>query len=243
MKLAEKIINGERAAIAKAITLVESSKPDDRIESRKLISQLIDNPGKSIRVGFSGPPGVGKTSLLKFLSGIYNAGSIFSGSLSPESFGDYSSGSNHVLPTNGMAKVFSGLGVKDFGKQINVQTASSEGFLNLKDTVITLANAESLDAHARAVEIREKLAVTKSRSRISSEIRKTNETSIYINLNLDGTGQYNIDTGLKYLDHLLEQFSKHGSIDLNISCLGDLEIDEHHTIEDIAITLLSLIHI
>ena len=58
MKLAEKIINGERAAIAKAITLVESSKPDDRIESRKLISQLIDNPGKSIRVGFSGPPGV-----------------------------------------------------------------------------------------------------------------------------------------------------------------------------------------
>ena len=128
----------------------------------------------------------------KFLSGIYNAGSIFCGSLSPESFGDYSSGSNHVLPTNGMAKVFSGLGVKDFGKQINVQTASSEGFLNLKDTVITMANAESLDAHARAVEIREKLAVTKSRSRISSEIRKTNETSIYINLNLDGTGQYNI---------------------------------------------------
>ena len=143
----------------------------------------------------------------KFLSGIYNAGSIFCGSLSPESFGDYSSGSNHVLPTNGMAKVFSGLGVKDFGKQINVQTASSEGFLNLKDTVITLANAESLDAHARAVEIREKL-----------------------------------DTGLKYLDHLLEQFSKHGSIDLNISCLGDLEIDEHHTIEDIAITLGSAIN-
>ena len=178
----------------------------------------------------------------KFLSGIYNAGSIFCGSLSPESFGDYSSGSNHVLPTNGMAKVFSGLGVKDFGKQINVQTASSEGFLNLKDTVITMANAESLDAHARAVEIREKLAVTKSRSRISSEIRKTNETSIYINLNLDGTGQYNIDTGLKYLDHLLEQFSKHGSIDLNISCLGDLEIDEHHTIEDIAITLGSTIN-
>ena len=178
----------------------------------------------------------------KFLSGIYNAGSIFCGSLSPESFGDYSSGSNHVLPTNGMAKVFSGLGVKDFGKQINVQTASSEGFLNLKDTVITMANAESLDAHARAVEIREKLAVTKSRSRISSEIRKTNETSIYINLNLDGTGQYNIDTGLKYLDHLLEQFSKHGSIDLNISCLGDLEIDEHHTIEDIAITLGSAIN-
>ena len=56
-------------------------------------------------------------------------------------------------------------------------------------------------------------------------------------MNLDGTGNYNIKTGLNYLDHLLEQFSKHGSIDLNLSCLGDLEIDEHHTIEDIAIAL------
>ena len=65
MELADKIINGERAAIAKAITLVESSKPDDRIESRKLISQLIDNPGKSIRVGFSGPPGVGKSTFIE----------------------------------------------------------------------------------------------------------------------------------------------------------------------------------
>ena len=173
---------------------------------------------------------------------INNAGSIFCGSLSPESFGDYSAGTNHVLPTNGMAKVFSGLGIKDFGKQINVQTASSEGFLNLKDTVITMANAENLDAHAKAVKIRESLANQKSTSRISTEIRKTNETSIYINLNLDGTGKYNINTGLKYLDHLLEQFSKHGSIDLNISCLGDLEIDEHHTIEDIAITLGSAIN-
>ena len=173
---------------------------------------------------------------------INNAGSIFCGSLSPESFGDYSAGTNHVLPTNGMAKVFSGLGVKDFGKQISVQTASSEGFLNLKDTVITMANAENLDAHAEAVKIRESLANQKSSSRISTEIRKTNETSIYINLNLDGTGKYNINTGLKYLDHLLEQFSKHSSIDLNISCLGDLEIDEHHTIEDIAITLGSAIN-
>ena len=76
MKLAEKIINGERAAIAKAITLVESSKPDDRIESRKLISQLIDNPGKSIRVGFSGPPGVGKSTFIESF-GSYLVGKEF----------------------------------------------------------------------------------------------------------------------------------------------------------------------
>ena len=176
------------------------------------------------------------------LAKINNAGSIFCGSLSPESFGDYSSGTNHVLPTNGMAKVFSGLGIRDFGKQISVQTASAEGFLNIKDTVISMANAENLDAHARAVKIRENLANQKSRSRISTEIRKANETSIYINLNLDGTGKYNINTGIDYLDHLLEQFSKHGSIDLHLTCLGDLEIDEHHSIEDVAITLGSAIN-
>ena len=173
----------------------------------------------------------------KYLVDINNAGSIFCGSLSPESFGDYSSGSNHVLPTNGQAKVHSGLSVNDFGKQISVQTASPEGFINLKETVITLAQAEALDAHEMAVKIREDIAFKQSSSRSFAEIRKTNETSIYININLDGTGNYNINTGLNYLDHLLEQFAKHGSIDLNLTCLGDLEIDEHHTIEDIAIAL------
>jgi histidinol dehydrogenase len=173
----------------------------------------------------------------KYLVDINNAGSIFCGSLSPESFGDYSSGSNHVLPTNGQAKVHSGLSVNDFGKQISVQTASPEGFNNLKETVITLAQAEALDAHEKAVKIREDIAFKQASSRSFAEIRKTNETSIYININLDGTGNYNINSGLNYLDHLLEQFAKHGSIDLNLSCLGDLEIDEHHTIEDIAIAL------
>ncbi|MDC0332274.1 histidinol dehydrogenase [Gammaproteobacteria bacterium] len=173
----------------------------------------------------------------KYLIQINNAGSIFCGALSPESFGDYSSGSNHVLPTNGQAKVHSGLSVNDFGKHISVQTASAEGFNNLKDTVIEMARAETLDGHQQAVKIREDIASKKAVSRSYSEIRKTNETNIYINLNLDGSGNYNIQTGLNYLDHLLEQFSKHGSIDLNLSCLGDLEIDEHHTIEDIAIAL------
>ena len=178
----------------------------------------------------------------KYLVEVNNAGSIFCGPLSPESFGDYSSGTNHVLPTNGQAKVHSGLGVKDFGKQISVQTASSEGFENLKDTVITMAQAESLDAHEQAVKIRQSNANQKVSSRSYTEIRKTNETSIYLNLNIDGTGNYNINTGLKYLDHLLEQFSKHGSFDLYLTCLGDLEIDEHHTIEDIAIALGSAIN-
>ena len=106
-----------------------------------------------------------------------------------------------------------------------------------------MAQAESLDAHEQAVKIRQSNANHKASSRSYTEIRKTNETSIYLNLNIDGTGNYNINTGLKYLDHLLEQFSKHGSFDLYLTCLGDLEIDEHHTIEDIAIALGTAINI
>lgn len=72
----------------------------------------------------------------------------------------------------------------------------------------------------------------------SAEIsRKTNETDIYINLNLDGTGKANIDTGLKFFDHMLDQIARHGQMDLDIRVKGDLEVDEHHTIEDTAIAL------
>ena len=67
--------------------------------------------------------------------------------------------------------------------------------------------------------------------------RETKETEIKIDLNLDGTGKSNIDTGLKFFDHMLEQIARHGLVDLDIYCKGDLEIDEHHTIEDVAIAL------
>jgi imidazoleglycerol phosphate dehydratase HisB len=74
-------------------------------------------------------------------------------------------------------------------------------------------------------------------SRKASHQRKTAETDISIDLNLDGTGKNNIDTGLGFFDHMLQQIAKHGLIDLDISCSGDLHVDEHHTIEDVAITL------
>ena len=170
---------------------------------------------------------------------INNAGSVFCGKYSPESFGDYASGSNHTLPTARSAKTYSGLSVKDFGKIITFQTASPEGFINLAPTVKILAKAECLDAHAKAVSIREKYAEQDNivKPRTSFIKRATNETSIFINLNIDGTGNYNINTGLKYFDHMLEQFAKHGRFDITINSMGDLEIDEHHTIEDVAIAL------
>jgi imidazoleglycerol-phosphate dehydratase/histidinol-phosphatase len=74
-------------------------------------------------------------------------------------------------------------------------------------------------------------------TRKASRERTTAETDISITVNLDGSGQSNVSTGLDFLDHMLEQIARHGLIDLDISCDGDLEVDEHHTIEDVAITL------
>ena len=77
----------------------------------------------------------------------------------------------------------------------------------------------------------------KLEERTASIIRKTNETDISITLNLDGTGKSNINTGLAFFDHMLDQISRHGQMDLDIQVKGDLEVDEHHTIEDTAIAL------
>jgi len=67
--------------------------------------------------------------------------------------------------------------------------------------------------------------------------RKTKETDISINMNIDGIGKSKIDTGIPFFDHMLEQIAKHGEIDLELSCKGDLEVDEHHSIEDCGIAL------
>lgn len=80
-----------------------------------------------------------------------NAGSIFLGPWTPESVGDYCSGTNHVLPTYGFAQTYSGLGVDQFMRQMTVQELSREGLENLGDAVVTLAGLEGLDAHAAAV--------------------------------------------------------------------------------------------
>jgi len=178
-------------------------------------------------------------SYVNMIPYINNAGSIFCGALCPESFGDYASGSNHTLPTSGYAKIYSGLGVKDFGKIISFQTATVEGYKNLSPVVELMAAAEHLDAHINAVTIRRNLVthLDEYAPRTSFISRKSNETNILINLNVDGSGTNVINTGIDYFDHMLEQFSKHGQFDLNIECIGDLAIDEHHSIEDIAIAL------
>ncbi|RFN58284.1 bifunctional histidinol-phosphatase/imidazoleglycerol-phosphate dehydratase HisB [Marixanthomonas ophiurae] len=74
-------------------------------------------------------------------------------------------------------------------------------------------------------------------ARTAEITRKTNETDISIKLNLDGTGKSDIDTGIAFFDHMLDQIARHGQMDLSVKVKGDLEVDEHHTIEDTAIAL------
>lgn len=77
----------------------------------------------------------------------------------------------------------------------------------------------------------------KLKDRTAETYRKTNETEISIKLNLDGSGKSNINTGIAFFDHMLDQIARHGQMDLDIHVKGDLEVDEHHTIEDTAIAL------
>jgi histidinol dehydrogenase len=85
---------------------------------------------------------------------IINAGSIFLGNYSPESVGDYASGTNHTLPTNGFAKAYSGVSVDSFVKKISFQHLTAEGLVRISKTVELMAMAEGLDAHANAVRVR-----------------------------------------------------------------------------------------
>ena len=74
-------------------------------------------------------------------------------------------------------------------------------------------------------------------ARTAEVVRDTNETQIRVAINIDGTGQQKLNTGVPFLDHMLDQIARHGLIDLDISANGDLHIDAHHTVEDVGITL------
>jgi imidazoleglycerol-phosphate dehydratase len=75
------------------------------------------------------------------------------------------------------------------------------------------------------------------KARTATLHRKTNETDIRARLNLDGRGRYDISTGIRFLDHMLELFARHGGFDFDLRATGDLDIDQHHTVEDIGIVL------
>ena len=121
-------------------------------------------------------------------------------------------------------------------KAIYINDQTFLGTNEVSDTKEALAPYIGLETNSWS-EIYEFLKLSNRSGNIS---RKTNETDISIALNLDGTGKSNIDTGLAFFDHMLDQIARHGQMDLDIKVSGDLEVDEHHTIEDTAIALGTL---
>jgi imidazoleglycerol-phosphate dehydratase len=80
-------------------------------------------------------------------------------------------------------------------------------------------------------------SIAQNLPRIAEVQRNTAETRVAVRVNLDGTGKASLNSGIGFLDHMLDQIARHGLIDLDIECAGDLHIDGHHTVEDIGITL------
>lgn len=76
-----------------------------------------------------------------------------------------------------------------------------------------------------------------ARRRTAAIDRKTAETQITLRLTIEGTGKYEVSSGIRFLDHMLELFARHGAFDLELTCKGDLDVDQHHTVEDIGIAL------
>ena len=97
---------------------------------------------------------IASTKYAQYLSLIKNAGSVFLGNYTPESAGDYASGTNHTLPTAGAAKAYSGVNLDSYFKKITFQQMTRSGLADLSKSIIEMARAEKLDAHARAVEVR-----------------------------------------------------------------------------------------
>jgi imidazoleglycerol-phosphate dehydratase / histidinol-phosphatase len=109
---------------------------------------------------------------------------------------------------------------------------------NLGTTEISLNQEEIKNTIALEANDWEKIyEFLKLENRVAEITRKTNETDIFIKLNLDGTGKSKLNTGIAFFDHMLDQIARHGQMDLDIIVKGDLEVDEHHTIEDTAIAL------
>ena len=172
---------------------------------------------------------------------VVHAGSVFIGPWTPESLGDYASGTNHTLPTGGAARSYSGVSLDSFVRKITFQRASQAGLEELGPHVAVMARAEQLEGHALAVDVRlgtaSRGATNTETSRSAFVRRITNETKITVQINLDGKGRADCRTGLGFFDHMLDQIARHSGLDLTVRCDGDLEIDEHHTIEDTAIAL------
>lgn len=161
---AQAILVTDSAALAAAVT-AEFDRQRGTLSRKSILQQsaancriiLVDNLATALAVSNDYAPEhliVQTQEPRALLEGIINAGSIFLGAWSPESMGDYCSGTNHVLPTYGYARAYSGLSLTDFQKRMTVQELTADGIRGLGPVAETLAALEGLDAHERAVTIR-----------------------------------------------------------------------------------------
>ncbi len=111
---------------------------------------------------------------------------------------------------------------------------NSEGIIKKDQNFLFLADENIVNIAGDWTELSRLILYPERKTAIK---RNTKETNISLSLNLDGTGKSSIQTGLNFFDHMLDQIARHGLIDLELTCNGDLEVDEHHTIEDTAIVL------
>ncbi len=131
----------------------------------------------------------------------------------------------------------------ELAKNLGCQGIFINANTHLGDTEITVKREELENSIALETDTWERIhSLLKLDRRVAGINRKTNETDIRIRVDLDGTGKSNIHTGLAFFDHMLDQLSRHGQMDLEIAVTGDLEVDEHHTIEDTAIALGEVFH-
>ncbi|MEO0059951.1 MAG: hypothetical protein RLZZ312_1598 [Bacteroidota bacterium] len=126
----------------------------------------------------------------------------------------------------------------ELAKNLGSKAIFINGNTNLGTTEITIKQSELKNIIALETTDWQKIYdFLKLKSRTAQIKRKTNETDIFIEINLDGTGKSEISTGIAFFDHMLDQIARHGQVDLQIVVKGDLNVDEHHTIEDTAIAL------
>ncbi|HYC27174.1 MAG TPA: histidinol dehydrogenase, partial [Chitinophagaceae bacterium] len=152
----EPLIDAVKASIDKLLKIISREQMVDKALSNSRIF-LVNNLVEAIALSNAYAPEhliLATKNAEELADQVVNAGSVFIGHFTPEAAGDYASGTNHTLPTNGYARAYSGVSVDSFVRKVTFQQISREGLKNVGPSVSVMAEAESLEAHRQAIEVR-----------------------------------------------------------------------------------------